>query len=113
MPEIALDDIPADVNGWKASTIADVFVVYEKQGTPGQMTVMAFGDDLDVDTWSLGLADKVESSGGRVACGTSTDMATCFVSTKEFGVVMIGGSDSAIKIPDVAAVADAIAAKNA
>ena len=113
LPEIAIDDVPADVNGWKASSIADIFVVYEKQGTPGQISVMAMGDGMDLDLWTLGLENKAESSGGRVACGITSDMANCFVSTKEFGVIMLGGSDSAIKVPDVTAVADAIAAKNA
>lgn len=109
-PELTIDDVPAEVDGWKAAMLADYFITYQKAGTTGTITIMELGDGLKANMMGIALEGAKEYAGGRMVCGTASGFPTCYLDSQEFGLVNLFGTEQ-ITAEQVAVIGEAIMAK--
>lgn len=92
-----IDDVPAEVDGWTASSVGDSYVRYQAASSPGTIYVHGLGRAMSIDEWAVIFGDSAATHAeGRVVCGTRGPDATCFVATGDFGIVEVSADDSSV-----------------
>lgn len=88
--EIALEDVPAKVGEWEASSSFGG-IRYSNGSTYTLLT--SVGDSMDLKSWGLGMENKVEGAGGKAICGTVVDIPLCYLEGGKYGVFQLVSID--------------------
>lgn len=81
--EIALEDVPAQVGEWEASSSFGG-IRYSNGSTYTLLT--SVGDSMDLQSWGLAMENRVEGAGGKAICGTVVDIPLCYLEGGKYGV---------------------------